>query len=310
MNRLGADGRGHRRLARLFLTLALLWPALPAPADDTSESSRTPTRPLFYRVTGDDGESLWLLGSIHLADSSIYPLPDTIEEAWSESVVLAVEADTVRMDASALQQRMMQAALDPRRSLSERLPEDLHAELAARLESFGMDIRMVEPMRPWFVAMLITNLAIQRVGLEPRYGIEHHFLTRAGERKIVEIEGVDRQLQVFQDMSDELEVLFLRHALVDTKELEESIRKMLEAWRVGDEAALTELRASLRREHPELAPVDELLFTKRNREMTEKIAGYLRSDRRHFVIVGAAHLVGEDSIIALLRRRGLTVERR
>ena len=41
--------------------------------------------------------------------------------------------------------------------------------------------------------------------------------------------------------------------------------------------------------------------------MTEKIKGYLEEEGTFFVIAGAAHMVGEDGIVALLRNEGYTV---
>jgi uncharacterized protein YbaP (TraB family) len=49
-------------------------------------------------------------------------------------------------------------------------------------------------------------------------------------------------------------------------------------------------------------------MTDRNRNMTKKIASYLRSGGCVFVVVGAGHLVGELGIVELLRKEGFTVE--
>jgi uncharacterized protein len=304
-----------RALVAVLLALGLALPALadalPVAAEAPGATPASePTRALLWRVTDAEGRSLHLLGSIHLADASIYPLPQAVEAAFTASQVVAVEADVVNVNQMALQQRMMQAAADPEgRALSERLPPDLYAQTAARLRAHGTDIRMLEPMRPWFVAIFLTNLAVQHAGLSTEHGIEHHFIRRAGERPVVELEGVGYQLDLFAGLDDALEVLFLKHALVDTDDMTAEVQRILAAWRSGDVAAIDEIRQKGLREHPELRPIDELLFARRNREMAEKIAGYLSTGRRHFVIVGAAHLAGEGSIVELLEARGLNVER-
>ncbi len=301
----------RQRLLACLIALAFLMPAYAGKsADESTEAEPPSARALLYRVTDSEDKELWLLGSIHLADRSIYPLPENVETAWSKSQVLAVEADISRVDGATLQQQMMRSAMDPAgRTLSDRLPKDLYSETKARLEKIGMDIRLFESMRPWFIAMMISTMAIQEAGLKPEYGIEHHFLSRAGDREVVELEGVASQLAIFSGLSDDLEVLFLRHALVDTENLGDAVRKLLETWRTGDEAGLLSIRQSISEEHPELAPIDEILFAQRNRKMTATIAEYLESSRPHFVVVGAAHLVGEDSIVNMLQRRGLNVER-
>ena len=45
------------------------------------------------------------------------------------------------------------------------------------------------------------------------------------------------------------------------------------------------------------------LFTDRNKAMTKKIVGFLKTEGTYFVIVGAGHLVGEDGIVELLKAK-------
>ncbi len=293
----------------LFFALLATWPLMAE--DITNESSSGPaTRAILWRVSDDEGGRLWLLGSIHLADESIYPLPDSVKEAFNDSKVLAVEADMVNVDPAAIQKMMQGSAmLSPGDGLSKRLPKDLYHLAASRLRKLGIDIALLENMRPWFVAMFLTNMAAQQAGLDPKWGIEHHFIERAGDREVIEIEGIARQLEVFSDMSENLEVLFLRQALAETADALSEIRRIVEAWRAGDVEAIAKLRQQSREQHPELAALDEVLFTRRNIEMAEKITQYLASGRTHFVIVGAGHLAGEDSIIHLLKKEGLETER-
>jgi hypothetical protein len=52
----------------------------------------------------------------------------------------------------------------------------------------------------------------------------------------------------------------------------------------------------------------DALLGKRNKTMTEKIAAFLETPGDHFVVVGAAHIVGTDGIASQLKGRGFTVE--
>ena len=47
----------------------------------------------------------------------------------------------------------------------------------------------------------------------------------------------------------------------------------------------------------------------RNVGMADKIAGYLQTKGTYFVLVGAAHYVGDNSIIELLERQGIRGQR-
>jgi len=52
----------------------------------------------------------------------------------------------------------------------------------------------------------------------------------------------------------------------------------------------------------------EKLIYKRNRNMALRIEGFLGTNGTYFVVVGAAHLLGDRGIIQLLREKWYTVE--
>jgi uncharacterized protein YbaP (TraB family) len=55
----------------------------------------------------------------------------------------------------------------------------------------------------------------------------------------------------------------------------------------------------------------QAILKDRNVAMLEKIEGYLedKSKETYFVVVGAAHMVGEDGIVTRLKEKGYTVTR-
>ena len=54
--------------------------------------------PLFYHVTGEDGQEMWLLGTIHVGDERTAYLPEEIYNAFAASDALAVECDSEAFD--------------------------------------------------------------------------------------------------------------------------------------------------------------------------------------------------------------------
>ena len=53
--------------------------------------------PLFYKISDKNNTTIYLLGSIHAADDTIYPLNDTIMNSFNDSDYLAVEVDTLSL---------------------------------------------------------------------------------------------------------------------------------------------------------------------------------------------------------------------
>ena len=84
---------------------------------------------------------------------------------------------------------------------------------------------------------------------------------------------------------------------------------MLDAWRNGDEAALAALVGAGLAGGLGSASLHDALFTERNRTMASSVREHLAAGGQSFVVVGAAHLVGEGSLVELLRAGGASVER-
>ena len=56
--------------------------------------------------------------------------------------------------------------------------------------------------------------------------------------------------------------------------------------------------------------LDTKMLVERNQKWVKHIENLLGQDGNSLVVVGAAHLVGDDSILELLKRKGFAVEQR
>ena len=83
--------------------------------------------------------------------------------------------------------------------------------------------------------------------------------------------------------------------------------KTVNAWLAGDAQTMFQNNTSYLSKYPELLPMYKKLNDDRNVTMTQKIQGYMRSGKTYFVVVGAAHLIGPNGIVNLLRNKGYTV---
>jgi len=252
----------------------------------------------------------FILGSVHLAKPDIYPLPRKIEESFDKSAVLALEADPAKaQDTALLRQMLVAAAYAKGGTLKEHLSRETF-ELARReIERLGLPMESFSRTKPWFLAMSIETLEFQRLDYDPANGIDVYFAGKAaGEKQIVELESFDYQIRLLNSFSDREQELFLIYTLRDLATLKEKIEELMTAWRGGDAKSMERLVARTLTESPELRPIFDKLFYKRNREMTARIEQMLQGKETAFVVVGAAHLVGKKGIIELLRGKGFKVE--
>jgi len=254
--------------------------------------------------------TVYILGSMHMAKPDIYPLPQKIEEIFAKSAVLALEADPAKAQDTALLRQMLAAAAYAKGgTLKEHLSGETF-ELARReIERLGLPMETFSRTKPWFLAMSIETLELQRLDYDPANGIDIYFAGKAaGEKQIVELESFDYQIRLLNGFSDREQELFLLYTLKEMATLQDEIEELMAAWRTGDTKSMERLVTRTLTESPELQPIFAKLFFKRNREMTARIEQLLKGKQTVFVAVGAAHLVGKEGIIEQLRGKGFTEE--
>jgi hypothetical protein len=83
-----------------------------------------------------------------------------------------------------------------------------------------------------------------------------------------------------------------------------NLRDLIRAWKGGELDRLETIVNSSFRDHPE---VYQRLLVDRNARWIPKIEALLAGDVPALVIVGTGHLVGADSVVAMLGAKGYTV---
>ena len=289
------------RLAlRPLLALALLAGAGSARAQDTDD--RRP--PLF--VLQDDDSRVYLLGSVHVLPENALPLPAAVEDAYDQASVLAFELDLDLAQAGA--QGMMAAAMDEE-TIADALTGAQRDSLRAALSTLGIPAGALDSFEPWFGAMTYGLLALQQSGLDVQAGgVDAYLFERAGAdgKERLAFETVEIQTAAFDDLPLDAQVGYLMESVASTPaELAEDFDGLLEAWSTGDDDRL----AALMSEGMTRPEVFDALLTRRNRAWIAPIEALLARPDTALVVVGAGHLVGEQSVVDLLRQAGYTVER-
>ncbi len=254
--------------------------------------------------------TVYLLGSIHAAQTDMYPLADPIMQAYRNSQVLVVEANLEKSDSGEIQQKMLEAAASDQ-PLQEQMPSDLFDQLNQQFSQAGMSLDVFFHYHPWFAALQLTMLRIQQLGFDPSIGIDHYFIQKAVQsgREIQELESAFSQIQILSSLSPSEEQLFVQYSLEGMEGLEESLKKLKGAWMRGDDRLMAEeIIDRPLREDPAIRPIFDKLFFERNQLMVQKIEGYLQSGKIYFVVVGSGHLVGKGGILDLLVKQGFLPE--
>ncbi len=253
--------------------------------------------------------TLYLFGSIHFLKNENYPLNPAIEKAFAQSNVLVVEADITDPGKLAGDAMLRKALYPGNDTLQNHVSAETFALLKREAEALGLPIELVDRQRPWMVALTLEALELVRLGFDPAFGIDSYFLSKAkGSKSIMELEGLERQINLLSGFSEKDQELFLVYTLRDLKTRADQTQSLVKAWSTGNPEVIESIITKSAREDRRLEPILAKLLNDRNRDMVSAIEGYLATKLTYFVVVGAGHMVGDRGIVKLLKERGYSVE--
>ncbi len=291
-------------LVTVILCLLLLLP-LSACDRDTD----TPNKSFIWKISSEVN-SIYILGSIHVASPDIYPLDSSIEDAFELADNLVVEVDTTQVDGTRMLQMMLDYGTYPQgEGLRDNIPEDLYAQLDEQFKELGFNIALFDMYKPWVVVTMQEELQLEELGYYTEHGIDLYFINQATEsgKDIIELETAEFQIELISALPDELMILLLEESVANPL-TEEDAASLFEAWEDGDTVAMEQLLFEALTEEPSLEPYYDAMVDERNINMAEIIEGFLADDETYFVVVGAGHLVGDSGLINILEARGYVTE--
>jgi len=255
-------------------------------------------KPAFWKVE-HQGTTSYMLGSVHIGASHWYPLAPEIMKGFSNAKQLVVELDaTDPVTAMAMQQQMM---LPKGKTLKSELTPATYQKLSEHMAKMGMPIAVVEPYKPWAAATVVSVLPFLRAQLAPQYGVDAQFIARAKQNNMPLIELETAQFQI-----DMLEKTFSdEKMLVEIIDLPaQEALKLITLWEQGKMDGIEQLMV----EQMSAEQIDEMLI-KRNQDWIPKLGKLFNGKESTFVVVGAAHMIGEYGVPTLLSKAGYKVTR-
>ena len=252
--------------------------------------------------------SLYILGSIHLLNKEAYPLKQSIENAFEQTNKLVLEIDLRRANSDKVQQLMLQkGASTDGTFLHQNVSKETYESVATRAKELGIDIRLLNSFKPWIVATTMAAVKLQQLGFDSKLGIDRYFADRAirSNKPIGGLETAEFQLGLFDQFSAKEQELLLRQSMNEMDHLERNVAEIVRAWKSGDVGSLEKHLLAGMRDYPE---IHQKVIEDRNRRWLPQIEGMLSRGENALIVVGAAHLVGTNGVIQLLKSRGYRVE--
>lgn len=288
----------------IVVFLSVFWLAL-APAFGADRGA-------LFKVAGH-GHTMYLFGTMHVGQPGFYPLEPRIAAAVAGASTLALEIDPAEDPSSmalALQTYGMAASGSPVEDASPAFRD----RLRKALERAGIDGNAALQFRPWLVATKLAIAEYAAQGYRTDLSVDAHLaqLARSSKVRVIGLESPASQMSLFNRLSEKDELKFLEESVeqMESGRQRAEVREIVEAWRTADRRAF-ELIAERAAADTTLSGrfVKKVLLDERNIVIAEKLQALLQRDDNSVAAIGVLHLVGSNSVPALLSARGITVER-
>ncbi|GIK50525.1 MAG: TraB/GumN family protein [Hyphomonadaceae bacterium] len=293
-------------IRRLCAALAAL--ALAACATAPQEQQFAPNPALF--VARDADSTMYLFGTLHIrrpgapwGGARAQAGLAEAEEVWTE---MPISPET---DQQAQRLAIQYGAAEPGRPLSSYFSAEENARIAEAAQRLGLQAQALEPMKPWLAGLTLSIMPMLQAGYDPQQGADRLIDAYADEHGKIQraFETAEQQIRMLAGFSEEVQREMVLQTLDEVEAGGALMDAMAAAWETGDLATLERLVVSdMKAEYPDFY---RGLLADRNDAWVEVLDRELQGAGVDFVAVGAAHMLGEDGVIAQLRALGYSVER-
>jgi len=304
---IGSPRHGLFRFAALLLAVGAA--RVPIVAEQPAASASEGRRSFVWRVEAPSGRSpAYLAGSIHVLTAAHYPLNETMDRAFERAGTLVEEVhldELLSAEGAAL--IVAKGMYTDGRTLEDVVSKSTYQLIVDRLQRIGIPIAAMRPMKPWVVGLTLMALEVQKAGFDPKLGVDRHYFEKAKKagKEVRALETVAYQIDRFDGMPAAAQEQMLRASLEDIETQLENVTALAGAWAAGDAGATEKFLLASLKEAPEAY---ERLVAERNRNWMPAIDACLQQAQPCFIVVGAAHIVGPDGLVTLLKRKGYRVE--
>lgn len=281
-----------RCLIPAFAALGMTAPALAAPG--------------IWEVRDDDSK-IWLFGSFHILSEGLEWRTELFDSVLADADKVVFETDTgpkamAKIGADAF----VRGIYVDGTLLTDVIDDDLEAQLREQARLIGMQLGPVLAMKPWMAtnAISVAALAADGYGQE---GVEFQLQPDLPPERLAFLETGDQQLEVLAGAPEDEQIAMLKSTLDELDTQAKVMDKMIHSWANGTPERLAQM-FMVEMGGFETAFLDRLLYA-RNRNWIAPLETMLADNQQNLVVVGAAHLIGDGSVLDLLEQAGYQIER-
>lgn len=291
---------GSPLLARDQTTVAEALGASPAPVTQD-------INPAMW-IVRDEDTTIYLFGTVHVLRPGLNWLKGDVKTAFDGSDELVLEV-IEPSDPAVVQGIVSTMATNPQgTTLRSLLTPPVLAKYEKTLGTLNIPAVALDQFEPWFASVTLTTVPLLMKGYDLNSGAEKVLAASAKQqgKPLGQLETIEQQLGIFDSLATSEQVAFLDVTLDGVPEVTTQIDALVDAWGKGDLVTLDNLLNEGIESYPGLY---DALLTDRNANWVTWIKARMEQPGTVFMAVGAAHLVGKDSVQAQLAKAGIASTR-
>lgn len=261
-----------------------------------------------WKVSSDQ-HTVYIGGTIHLLSPDDYPLPQEYDSAFEAADTLVFETDIAAVNSIEFQQKMMsQLVYADGTTLDKVLKPQTFANLKQHLAARNVPIEAMLQLKPSLIALTLSVMELQALGFTSE-GVDQFYSTKAltAGKPQTWFETPDDQLAFIVGLGKEDESAMIDYTIKDVAQMPDMINVMRSSWLAGDMATLA--AATIDEFKANYPQIYQDLLVSRNNLWMPKIIKMLNDKPVEYILVGAMHLAGPDSVLVKLAEQGYKVEK-
>jgi uncharacterized protein YbaP (TraB family) len=261
-----------------------------------------------WKVTNNQ-HSLYIGGTIHVLTPNDYPLAKEYDLAYQASNKLIFETNMDVASSPEFGQKMMdQMMYSDGTTINKVLQPDTYKALAIHLSSRQIPMQAFASHKPTLLAISLTFIELEAMGYTSE-GVDMFFahMAKAEGKEQGWLETPDEQLAFLAKLGGDDPNVIIEYTLKDIKKMPEMFAKLHSTWLAGDMQGMADVGITpFQDEYP---IIYQDLLVSRNNNWLPKIVDMLNDTPIEFILVGALHLSGPDSVLAKLKAKGYKIEK-
>jgi len=250
---------------------------------------------------------IYIAGTMHILSKADYPLKHESSQAFVNSDDIVFEADLSKAQTPKFQKYIFEQSIyKDGRNIKEFLSDETYNSLLKYIKSKNIPLSVLN-MKPGFILTTISMILYSEAGFNVA-GVDAFIEQRAKKRNKdrIYLETAKEQIEFISNMGIGNEESFIKYTLDEIDKASVQIPLVHKAWKNGDTKILEKYMNEFKTIFPKAY---DILIAKRNNNWIPKIEKMFESKDIEYVLVGFAHLSGEDSVLKKLKALGYEIQR-